>query len=74
MITKLIKIGNEYALEIDDALLQKLNIEHDVPMEITVVGETIVIKPVRGERQEKALQDPKGHMAKTANPPRKPTE
>ena len=51
METKLVRIGDEYAVVLDDQLIELLKITAETRMEITVQGDTIVATPVREQRQ-----------------------
>lgn len=47
METKLIRIGDEYAVVFDDSLIDLLQITPETQMEITVQGDAIVLTPIR---------------------------
>ena len=47
MIKKLIRHGNSYAIVIDKAIMELLNISPDTPLEITTDGESLFVKPLR---------------------------
>ncbi len=47
METKLVRIGDEYALVFDDLLIELLQITPETQMEITVQGDAIVLTPIR---------------------------
>lgn len=54
LVKKLTKSGNSYALLLDRAVLDLLNITPDTPLKITTNGEGLQVTPVRGD-----LNDPK---------------
>jgi len=60
MIKTLTKHGNSYALVIDKAILELLQIDPDQPLEITTDGEALTVKKVtdrrRAQRFEEALK------------------
>lgn len=47
MIKTLVPYGDDAALVIDRALLDKLGIDEDTPLEIVTDGEVIIVSPVR---------------------------
>ena len=60
MIKHLTKHGNSYALVLDKAILELLNIGPDSPLEITTDGKALAVTPVtdpeRRKKFEKALK------------------
>ena len=60
MLKTLTKHGNSFALIIDKAIMDLLNIDPEVPLEITTDGKTLMVTPVsdptRLARFEKALK------------------
>ena len=60
MVKTLTKHGNSYALVIDKAILELLNITPETPLEMTTDGQALVVSPVRDPKRrarfEKALQ------------------
>jgi antitoxin component of MazEF toxin-antitoxin module len=58
MSKKLIKVGNDQALIIDQPILATLGINEKTDLEISVIGDTIIIKPKVGNSEaEKKRQD-----------------
>ncbi len=54
MRKKLVRHGNSYALVIDKALLELLEIAPDTPLDLSSNGDALVIRPVRDrERQDR---------------------
>lgn len=51
MIKNLTKHGNSWALVIDKPVLELLNIDPQMPLEITTDGQTLVVAPVRDARR-----------------------
>ena len=58
MERSLIRIGDDYAVEIDQAMLDLLRITPQTPVDMTVQGDTIVLRPVRENTSTKAQQQP----------------
>jgi antitoxin MazE len=60
MIKTLTKHGNSYALIIDKAILELLNIGPDSPLELTTDGKALTVAPVtdtkRRQKFEKAVK------------------
>ncbi len=57
MIKTLRKVGNGYALFLDRAILDLLEIEPDQPLELEVRGDVLLVRPVRDPKRAKRLQD-----------------
>ena len=57
MIKKLSKHGNSYALVIDKAILELLNITPDTELKIRTDGESIIIEPVHIGQIADAIMD-----------------
>jgi antitoxin component of MazEF toxin-antitoxin module len=67
MVRKLTRFGNSLALVIDPALLNRLDIGSDTPLDITTDGEALIISPVReGDRRRQ------NGPAKGGRSPRRP--
>ena len=49
MLKKLTTIGNSLGLIIERPILELLAIEKETPLEVTTVGEALIIRPVRGD-------------------------
>jgi hypothetical protein len=47
METRLVRIGDEYALVFDDSLINLLKLTPETQMEVTVQGDAIVLTPIR---------------------------
>ena len=47
MLKRLAKHGNSFALVIDRAVLDLLNIDADTPLEISTDGQVLIVTPVR---------------------------
>lgn len=56
MIKTLTKHGNSYALVIDKPILELLKVSSDTPFEIITDGQSLVLTPVRDQKQEKKFQ------------------
>lgn len=56
MITKLDRHGDELALVIDRTLLDQLKIDEHTSLEVSTVGETLVISPVRDEERRQRFE------------------
>jgi antitoxin component of MazEF toxin-antitoxin module len=54
--TKLVRIGDEYALVFDDLLIELLQITPETQMEITVQGDAIVLTPIRKPTESGDMQ------------------
>jgi antitoxin component of MazEF toxin-antitoxin module len=52
MITTLTKHGNGYALIIDEAILGQLKIDPESPVEVSAVGDTLLIRRAATESHE----------------------
>jgi antitoxin component of MazEF toxin-antitoxin module len=53
MIKRLTRHGNSYALVIDRAVLELLNIDTNDSLEITTDGRMLIIEPVRGRARQR---------------------
>ena len=51
MLKKLTKTGNSLALVLDKPLLDRAQIDADMPLEVSTDGDVIVITPVRDRRR-----------------------
>lgn len=60
MITKLTRHGDDWALVIDQPILEQLQIDHETPLEVTTDGQSLIVTPAVGaDRQarfEAAIQ------------------
>lgn len=56
MVKKLTRTGNSLALVLDKALLERLDIDADTPIEVSTDGDVIVLSPVRGARHTAKLK------------------
>jgi antitoxin component of MazEF toxin-antitoxin module len=56
MERNLIRIGDEYAVEIDQTMLDLLRITPETLVEMTVEGDTIIVTPVREAARTDAMQ------------------
>ena len=52
MITTLTRIGDDYALIIDQAILDRLRITPDTPLEFSIAGEVLRVTPIAGSGEE----------------------
>jgi len=61
MITKLVRHGDDWALVIDQAVLDRLQIDSETPLQISTDGQTLIVSPVtdaaRNEQFCQALVD-----------------
>lgn len=53
----LIKHGNSLALIIDKPILELLQISAETPLEITTNGNSLLISPVEGQRDDKKFEE-----------------
>ena len=56
MIKKLAKHGNSFALVLDKAILELLDIKADTPLMITTDGHSLTIAPIKNEASEARLK------------------
>lgn len=56
MIKHLTKHGNSYALVIDRAVMELINIEPETPLNITTDGEALIVAPIRDAKRKKAFE------------------
>jgi antitoxin MazE len=56
MIKRLTKHGNSLALVIDRALLERLGISADTPLEIQTDGKSLIVSPARNAKRGRALR------------------
>ena len=56
MIKKLTKHGNSYALIIDRAILDLLNIDVDTLLEVTPSGRGLLVEPARSSKRRKKFE------------------
>jgi len=56
MIKTLTKHGNSYALVIDKAILQLLNIGPESPLELSTDGKTLIVSPVTDAKRRKQFE------------------
>lgn len=52
MIKNLTKHGNSWALVIDKAILDLLNIDPEAPLELSTDGQTLTVSPVRDPKRQ----------------------
>ena len=56
MIKRLTPHGNSFALIIEKAILQLLNIGSETPLEITTDGKNLIVSPVNDPKREKKVK------------------
>lgn len=56
MIKTLTRHGNSYALVIDKAILELLNIGPDSPLEISTDGKTLIVSPATDSKRRKRFE------------------
>ncbi len=56
MIKQLTKLGESWALVIDEPLLSLLKIEPETELEITIDGHVLTIEPIRDNSRQKKLE------------------
>ena len=56
MIQKLSKHGDGLAPVIDPSILQQLGIDETTPLEVSVVGRTIVVSPTQDDERQKRFE------------------
>jgi antitoxin component of MazEF toxin-antitoxin module len=60
MVKKLTKTGNSLALVLDKAMLERIRVDAETPLEVSTDGQVIVVSPVRDKKRSariKALVD-----------------
>ena len=53
MKTKLRKVGRGLGLIMEPSVLEQLRIDKDTPLDVSIDGDTLVIRPVRESRSER---------------------
>ena len=57
MIKRLTKHGNSYALIIDRGILDLLQVREDTPLYVTTDGDSLLISPVRDDKEDKKFRE-----------------
>ncbi len=57
MTRTLTVIGDSLGLILDKPLLEKLRIDSDTPLEVETDGESLIIRPVRGEDRRSRVRE-----------------
>ena len=57
MIVRLTKIGDEFGIVLEDALLEQLNILPDTPLDIEIKGGTLFVRRSREDDQVLGVPD-----------------
>lgn len=57
MVKRFTKSGNSYALFVDRAVMELLNITPETPMKMSTDGDEIRFKPIRGSVTDQQLDD-----------------
>lgn len=57
LVRTLQKRGNSHALVIDKTLMEQLGIEPDTPLQLTVTGGSLVVRPVNSGAGRVTVQD-----------------
>jgi len=57
MIKQLTRTGNSYALVLDRAILELINVQPDTPLDISIDGRRLIITPVTEAERRKKFKD-----------------
>ncbi|HYO50488.1 MAG TPA: AbrB/MazE/SpoVT family DNA-binding domain-containing protein [Chloroflexia bacterium] len=56
MTHKLVRHGNDFALIIDQEMLDRLEIDADTPLDISTTDQALIVTPRRGNNRKAALE------------------